>query len=101
MASHPDYGFVRGVVAIGIVTVAGCNQIVGFKDVSLQGDATSQQAGSDASMDGSHDAGHDGPPPQVFAFVTDASTDGGFGATTASRMAADKRCQDMYDLTFK
>lgn len=102
MASHSDYGFVSGVLAVGLVSITGCNQIVGFKDVSLQGDATTTNSGSDAQIDGSagHDAAHDGPPPQLFVFVTDSSANGGFGAAMGARKEADARCTAMYNMSF-
>jgi hypothetical protein len=99
------------VVSIGIVSVAGCNQLVGFKDVSVERDAMTQVP-KDAPIDTVADAAmeadaamvadaamKDGPPPKLFVFMTDQSSDGGFGAAGA-RNAADQRCTAKYNLTF-
>ena len=89
----------RGMVVICVALIAGCNQIVGFKDVKLEGDGGT--TGSDAPVtDASADAGLDGPPPNLFTFVTDASFIGGFGATNGARVTADIKCQDKYDMSF-
>jgi hypothetical protein len=99
MTSHARYGFRCGVVSIGIFSVAGCNQLIGFKDVSVQGDAAIQAA-KDASIDTvAQDAMKDGPPPKLFVFMTDQTSDGGFGAAGA-RNAADQRCTAKYNLAF-
>jgi hypothetical protein len=95
------------VVSIGIVSVAGCNQLIGFKEVSVERDAMTQTAhdaptdtmAHDAMPDAMHDAMKDGPPPKLFVFMTDQSSNGGFGAGGA-RSAADQRCTAKYNLAF-
>lgn len=76
---------------------AGCSQIVGLKEVSLE-DAGSDDpdAGADAGMDGRVDA----PPPKLWVFVTNASFSGGFGSPSGARTTADIKCQDMYNQSF-
>jgi hypothetical protein len=87
------------VVSIGIVSVAGCNQLIGFKDVRIEGDAM-PQAPQDAPTDTvAHDAMTDGPPPKLFVFMTDQTSNGAFGAAGA-RNAADQRCTAKYNLAF-
>ncbi|HEV7558223.1 MAG TPA: hypothetical protein VGO00_22295 [Kofleriaceae bacterium] len=83
---------------MGLALIAGCNQLIGFKDVKLEGDGGT---GSDAHVDdASKDAATDGPPPNLFTFVTDASFIGGFGATNGARVTADIKCQDKYTMSF-
>jgi hypothetical protein len=104
-----SYVSLRGLSVIGLALVSSCNLIVGFKDVTLENDDGG--TGSDAPGDGTVidgppdappiDAAIDGPPPpppQIFAFVTDAGFTGNFGASP--RQFTDVKCQDKYNLSF-
>lgn len=95
---HVRYGRVRRVIVIGLSLVAGCNQIVGFKDVKLDGDAGS--SGDAQPKDAAADMAIDTPPQNLYTFVTDASFIGGFGAAAGARTTADIKCQDKYTLSF-
>jgi hypothetical protein len=94
------YERVRRVILIGLGLMAGCNQIVGFKDPKLEGDG-GNGSGSDGSVgDGGIDMAIDAPPANLFIFVTDAGFIGGFGAANGARQTADIKCQDKYTASF-
>jgi len=92
--------------AVGLLAlVASCNQIIGFKDVSLVTDdggtdADASDAAIDAQPDAMVDAMIDAPPPKVWTFVTDQGFRGSFGSPNGARATADIKCQDKYNLTF-
>jgi hypothetical protein len=96
-------------IALGaFALVAGCNQIVGFKDVSLAkedagadaNDGSLDDAMPDAMIDAMVDAMIDAPPPKLWTFVTNAGFTGGFGVPNGARTTADIKCQDMYNASF-
>jgi len=89
---------------------AGCSQIVGFKDVTLEsnddGGAGSDVAGSDAMVDAMPDAMIDAmidappAPDQLWVFFTSGGFNGAFGSPAGARVTADIKCQDIYTAAF-
>lgn len=79
----------------------GCSELIGFKDVRLEGDGGMNSDGDsaiDAPFDARVDMMIDAPIPKIYAFHTDQAAVGNFGASGA-RVAADVRCQNKYNAT--
>ncbi len=92
-----------------LALAAGCSQIVGFKDVTLEekedgGTGSDADASGDAAIDAMPDAivdaMIDGPPPNLYVFRTSGNFIGSFGAAAGARATADIKCQDIYNLAY-
>ena len=94
-----------------VVVVAGfsCSQVLGFKDPSLARDDDARvpddSAGNDA-LDASSDASDardnvpDAGVTALWAFTTSSQFLGDFGLASGARIAADTKCDDMYQSTY-
>ncbi len=98
------------VVLMVAVVSAGCSQVIGLKEPSLEeepggpmGDAPMSDArGSDArTNDGSPggDAPSNVPVSEIWAFTTTTQFTGGFGGTNP-RAFADSKCGEKYDFSY-
>jgi hypothetical protein len=78
----------------------GCSALIGFKDVTLEGDGGMTSSDADARIDAPIDMMIDSPPPKIYAYHTDQSFAGNFGGA-AARTTADTHCQNKYNLSFQ